>query len=331
MRIDWDLLNSYLSKYEYSINETRRFQKCPLCGQRISRKGFVVTRTPKGFLCWCHSCHHSYSTCDKIPAYGECLRTANELQSSKTWYLRKRSKQQPTKDVATAFVKLPFDVTIEIPTSARLWLMKYHVTQEEVQQHGICWSPQYQRLILPVRDSCGKLLYWQGRYFGSESGQPKYLNVKANRGEVWFDTGNKDSAVIVLVEDILSAIAVARTGSYRAVALLGSFISDDLVLKLLREGKQVCVWLDLDKRCQSVKYSKRLQAFGIQAKSIVTNKDPKEYTPQQITKEVSHAYPDQEQSHPRENFQVPDGQRIEGQSDESSQPDEQSARQVESG
>lgn len=289
MNIDWDLLNTYLSSQQ-DTGSTVRYTKCPLCGKRVSRQGFVVTRTPKGFLCWCHACHQSYRTGGKTPARKDCLRIANEQLSKKTWPLRKHGNTQPIKDEAKAVVVLPFDVTNEIPTPARLWLMKYHVTQQEIQKYGICWSPSFQRLILPVRDSCGKLLYWQGRYFGSDNNQPKYYNVRTSRGNVWFDTGG-DSNITVLTEDILSAIAVARASSYRAVALLGSYVSDNLIMKLLSEGKQVCVWLDLDKRCQSAKFSKRLQVFGIEAKTVVTKLDPKEYTPQEIDKEVRNVYP----------------------------------------
>ena len=326
MKIDWDLLNKYLSKQQ-DIGTSVRYTECPFCRERVSRKGFVVTRTPKGYLCWCHRCHQSYKTGGKTPGLKDCLRIANEQKSKKTWPLRKHDNHQPVKGVRKAIVALPFDVTNEIPIVARLWLMKYHITQEEVQKYGICWSPSLSRLILPVRDSCGRLLYWQGRYFGSDDNQPKYYNTKTTRKEVWFDTGG-DSPVIVLTEDILSAIAVARTSSYRAVALLGSYVSDDLILKLLSEGKQVCVWLDLDKRCQSVKYSKRLQVFGINAKSIVTKLDPKEYTPQQIDKEVHHAYPDLFQiSHSQQEQLSEDEQSGQGTSQQQAPSEEQTSQQ----
>ena len=174
--------------------------------------------------------------------------------------------------------------------NALLWLAKYNVTPEEIKKYNINYSPYFERLILPVYDRHGRLTYWQGRYFGKDIGtQPKYYNTRSSRGEIWFDTGG-DSSIIVVVEDILSALSVARAG-YRAFALLGSYVSDNLIRKLQSEGKQVCVWLDLDKQCASMQYTKRLNVFGVEAKTIVTTEDPKEYLPDRIKKEVEHAYP----------------------------------------
>lgn len=289
---DRGLIQSYLN-YQQTIGTTVRYGKCPFCGS-VARKGFVVTRTPNGFVCWCHGCHKSYAIGGKTPPLKDCLRTANELKAKMTWSLRKHGKpsEQP-RDVEKqqTVVELPFDATNEIPTRGVVWLRRYGITQQEVRKYGICYSPFYQRVILPVRNAAGRLLYWQGRYIGYDPNKPKYYNISTNRNKVWFDTGG-DYKTVVLVEDILSAIAIARTEQVRAIALLGSNIDDQLILKLRTEGKQVCVWLDLDKRCESYVFSRRLDVFGIRAKTIVTTLDPKCYSVNSIIKEVSNAYPD---------------------------------------
>ena len=293
---DRDLMQSYLN-YSQPIGSTKRYGKCPFCGP-IRRLGFVVTRTTTGFVCWCHGCHKSYGIGGSTPSYRECLRVSGELKARMIQNPRKRKqaaeslslREANAQTVTKSSVHLPFDITNELPTSALVWLRMFGVTQQEIQKYGLCWSPKYDRLVLPVRDENGKLVYWQGRYFGPEKGQPKYINTRSSRGNIWFDTGG-DSQIIVLVEDILSALAVSRTGKARAIALLGSFISDNLIVKLLSEGRQVCVWLDRDKRCESIAFTKRLNVFGVTAKTISTVKDPKCYKPTTISKEISHAYP----------------------------------------
>ena len=284
---DRDLITSYLN-YSQPIGSTRRYGKCPYCGT-IKRLGFVVTRTTTGFVCWCHGCHKSYSVGGHTPSSSECFRSAGELKAR---LIQRRQKQltNDTKTILRTSVHMPYDVTDELPTSSLVWLRMYNITQQEINKYGLCWSPSLERLILPVRDKSSKLVYWQGRYFGRDRKQPKYINTKCSRGDVWFDTGD-DATTTVLVEDILSAIAISRTGKARAIALLGSFVSDNLIVKLLSEDRQVCVWLDRDKRHDALAFTKRLNVFGITAKTISTVNDPKCYKATTIIKEIQHVYP----------------------------------------
>lgn len=288
-----DLLQTYLD-YQQPLGTTVRYGECPFCGL-VGRKGFVVTRKPNGFVCWCHRCHKSYGVKSGTPSRSQCLRITDEhmhkIQNLRKCGLSGLKRQAKDIEEKKAFISLPYDVTKVIPMNALLWLAKYHVTSEEIKAYNINYSPYFERLILPVYDRHGRLVYWQGRYFGKDSSgtHPKYYNTRSSRGEIWFDTGG-DSNIIVVVEDILSALSVARAG-YRAFALLGSYVSDNLIRKLQSEGKQVCVWLDLDKQCASMQYTKRLNVFGVVAKTIVTPEDPKEYLPERIIKEVEHAYP----------------------------------------
>lgn len=285
---DRDLMQTYLN-YNQTIGSTKRYGKCPFCGT-VKRLGFVVTRTNTGFICWCHGCHKSYGIGGAIPPRKECLRVSGELKARMIQNPRKRVPSVNTQTITKSSVYLPMDITDELPTSALVWLRLYGITQQEIQKYGFCWSPKYDRLVLPVRDENGRLVYWQGRYFGLDKRQSKYINTKSSRGNIWFDTGG-DFPITVLVEDILSAIAISRTGKARAIALLGSFISDNLIVKLLSEDRQVCVWLDRDKRCDALVFTKRLNVFGITAKTVSTVKDPKCYKPSTICKELRHAFP----------------------------------------
>lgn len=278
-------LFEYTSK-AHDLGRTVRFSKCPFCGKSVGRAGFIVTRTIKGHLMWCHSCHAKYFVPSGAPSLGQCLSLYSISSRRREGSTSLNSKLIKEKQ---ANVCLPYDAKPALPVVAQIWLSKYGITQEEVHRHKFCWSASYQRLILPVYDTTGKLLYWQGRYFGSDKRQPKYLNISTDRKTVWFDTQVAHPSpvenVVVLVEDILSAIVLRRSG-YRAIALLGSYVSDQLILNLLKESRQdmtVVVWLDPDKLCESIKSSRRIKTLGVSARSVLScPHDPKECSSKEI-------------------------------------------------
>ena len=104
------------------------------------------------------------------------------------------------------------------------------------------------RVILPVWGEEG-LLYWQGRALTQRDGVPKYINVTTKRKSVYFVV-NMDSDTTVLVEDILSALAVARAGA-NSLALLGS--SMNMGVQEFIKTNKVRVWLDPDKRKECIR------------------------------------------------------------------------------
>lgn len=199
--------------------------------------------------------------------------------------------QKSTHSVQEArdFVSLPFDFTLNnVPAVGLAWLQRYHVTEEERKRFSIGYSPRLDRLILPVFRG-EELIFYQGRYLGHKAGQPKYLSISKKADNVWFEIRQQDSAntPLVIVEDILSAIAVARAG-FCAVALLGSYLKEGLILHLLQKGFRddgvpVFVWLDPDKKSEAVRFARRLSSFGVNASSVLhADEDPKVYTPEEI-------------------------------------------------
>ena len=228
---------------------------------------------------WCHRCHTKKFVKSSTPSAVTCVNLARDLLT-------------PVVTKQERVVYLPHDFTRDIPVTAKLWLEKYGVTDTEACV--ICgWSEQYQRLILPVYNTRGRLVYWTGRYFGVLPNQPKYLNTTTKKSTVVFDTATldlytNDSSVVVVVEDILSALAIYRSG-FRAIALLGSYLDDTIISTVLRQHRQVLMWLDSDKRSESVKFTKRLNAIGTPSKAVLhLDGDPKDYSTQEI-KEVLHA------------------------------------------
>lgn len=278
-------LSAYMNR-EQDLGVPVRYKHCPFCGHDVSAKGFIVTRTAKGFIMWCHRCHAKKFMPTGMPSMSECVSTgASALTRLRagTSLDAQTNDQTQVIDTQTYKVELPPDCTEPgvMPDCARLWLAKYGITDAEIKEYGFCWSPFRERLILPVRNSSGDVIFWQGRYFGTDATASKYHNVRLKRVSTWFDTGGDTSNVTVLCEDILSAIAIHRENGYRAIALLGCYVNDQLIDLLQSEGRQVLVWLDPDKQCEALRYAKRLSSvFGISTRAIIrATVDPKEYKP----------------------------------------------------
>ena len=226
---------------------------------------------------WCHRCHASRFVRSGTPGLA-AVRTD----------LKQRATQAPLAEEKTSYsykVELPKDFTNVIPNAGIVWLTSYGVTQDEALSFNFGYSPSLERLILPVYDASGNLVYWQGRNLSADTTRYKYQSVQAPKSHVWFEV-NRGSNTTVIVEDILSALAVAR-GGYNAISVLGSYVNDALVGHLMATGGRVRVWLDSNKRRDSCTYSKRLRSLGLQASSILlADLDPKEYSPDDVKKFV---------------------------------------------
>lgn len=251
-----------------AIGESQRFPVCPFCNKL--RSAFMVTRKSKGWVYWCHRCHAKGFK----PATGFTPTQAKKL-------IR---REAPV--VYLDSVTLPEDFTSAIPFKGLQWLGQYGISQELATDYGIGFSPKLNRVILPVYEG-EKLVYWQGRSLDREGEytppRPKYKNVICKKQKPFFVINKFKNKATVLVEDIISAICVAEAG-YNSVSLLGSYIDDALILKLLKGNvKSAILWLDPDKRKDAIKYQKRLTTFGIATQVIpLTKKDPKDYTSTEV-------------------------------------------------
>tara|TARA_R100001463_G_scaffold4162_6_gene15982 strand:- start:15587 stop:16276 length:690 start_codon:yes stop_codon:yes gene_type:complete len=163
----------------------------------------------------------------------------------------------------------------QIPQVAMQWLLKYDIRPDEIEKYNIEWEPDMKLLVLLQNKS-----YWQGRNFGF--GNMKY---KSNGIKPLTIYGEGDT--IIVVEDVLSAIKIARTHKYCASPLLGSSLSKQAESQLVKDYKKIYVWLDRDKAKQAVRIRNRLRSLGVTSKAIITELDPKEYDKQTITEIVN--------------------------------------------
>ena len=166
--------------------------------------------------------------------------------------------------------------TRHLRADALAWLLKYKLTTDEIKNNDIFWDTDSQSLVFViawVSSSNGNektpRIYTQ-RTFNRLSKLPKYLTTgpKTSFYKV-FGTRRK----LTLVEDVVSAIKVARTDS--AIPLLGTSVNYSLILKIKDNYDRIDVWLDPDKRKESLAISLQLNQYGIKSTPIFSQNDPK--------------------------------------------------------
>ena len=216
---------------------------CPKCGSRDNCGEYDDHY-------WCFGCKYH--------------KSKDDIGSVRSRY-NQRSSERITEDPNS------LDCIEEIPKQPLTWLMSYGITFKEISENNIMWCPSKEILVL-----LSKGTYWQGRCFGKQ--RVKYLS-SGSKPLTIYGTGD----ILVCVEDILSAIKIARLSPhYCAVPLLGSSIPEDFITKLSGKYSEVLVWLDRDKAKQAVAISRDLKQRNFKSRSIISELDPKEYNVEQL-------------------------------------------------
>jgi hypothetical protein len=245
----------------------RTHKTCPLCGHRNTRtQGFVVIPDRKGYLLFCHYCGKK----KWIPRSG--------FSPSAVRTLLKTPKRKVYENIS-----LPSDMSYDIPAVGKVWLYEYGLTESLIRELGFGYSEKYNRLIMPVYNSDGELIHWQGRYLKDfiKDKTPKYI-TRTKSGNYFWAYNPSNSTRAILVEDMLSAIKVGLAG-YAGICLFGSYLKDETINSIADLYEQLTVWLDPDKRKAATKYTKRFSSFGYNFNVVLTaTKDPKEYSATEI-------------------------------------------------
>jgi hypothetical protein len=158
----------------------------------------------------------------------------------------------------------------EIPRNAMKWLLSYGISQEDIDEYGIKWDVKNQLLVL-----LDTAKYWQGRSFDKH--KPKYMSSGSKPLTIY---GQSD--IIVLVEDIISAMRIARTKQFCSAPLLGSSLSYEFENQIVETYRKAIVWLDRDKAINSLRIKRKLQQRGVDSRVVITDNDPKEYSKGEI-------------------------------------------------
>jgi len=242
------------------------------CPEGLDRKKrLYIKRLPDNtVLAYCHHCGSSGYYTDKITN----IHSKNRIQA-----IAKDPKD----------LRLPIDTEVNQsvwPTTARAWLLKYGITEKEIKNHGIVYSPSVDRLLFPIYMD-GNYVGWQGRSFAKDGDVPKYLTTVDSdnpSGNCGVYKHGLDSSTAVLVEDIISAIKVSRTTD--AIALLGSHPTPEVINWIANRYKNTYIWLDNDKPEVIKQQNKLASLFKVlvsgRVELILTSKDPKDHSDNEI-------------------------------------------------
>lgn len=235
-----------------------KHESCPNCGSRDN-----LGRFDDGHA-WCFGC--GYYEPAKIEA---CIKA-----------IQRNQDDRPTLNKLAVW--LPDDVEVTIPDRAKEWFYQYDMTEFDLKNNRVLWSEYKQRMIFPVYDDNNNLLMWQGRYFGPPNPkEPKWLTRGMNEEVFHILTYSGEHDTIVVCEDVISAIKIAKAG-FTAMPLWGCVINSSRWIRFKHITDEIIIWLDPDKRNEAVKQSIKGKENNIQTKVILSCKDPKEHSIEEI-------------------------------------------------
>lgn len=167
------------------------------------------------------------------------------------------TKYRPTR-LKGSGTMVPDDLTKILPYSNSEWLSRY-LNPFEIYKY-FTYSPKLNRHVFQEGS------FWEAR---SVRETPKTLS-HGEKPFVLFGSGDP----IVVVEDVVSAIKVARVAT--SLPLFGSHLSPEWMVRLLKlRPSSICIWLDPDKVQQGRKFSKKINTLAPISRTIETDVDPK--------------------------------------------------------
>ena len=245
------------------------------CKSGVGNDRLYITRCEDGYtiLAYCHHCGKKGKHNQKDGMTIEQMKAFKPVEKSRSG--------KYTMPSATLL-----QCNSKTPVVAQQWVRKARVTLEEADAHGMRWSKEHDRVIIPVT-TFGQLSMIQSRRIMDEDSGPKYCNYKNFDGLPFrsfhpslsthkFVLNSKAS--VVIVEDALSCIRVGR--QLPCIALMGTHLSDIMLSYLIaKRFKNFLVFLDDDNpevKWRQQDLHKRLSMFGKVAVVHTDGTDPKE-------------------------------------------------------
>lgn len=248
-------------------SEFEKFEpSCPNCG---SSRTPAFARYTDGHG-WCFSCGYREPPTRMEPQLSKGVVISIESVRSGP------SRVRPIPEEAKPYLGVP----------ALLWLKKYGITAKEVSNHSLLWWDERKWLIFPYYSTPDHLAGWQARNFDPKFPDQKWMTygqIKEHMHLIAADVSTLGE-VVVLVEDIVSAIKVGR--HITCMPLFGAHISLTGILRLARTFSGVGLWLDSDKEVEARLYASRASQYMSNTYVIKTELDPKEYTDGQIREQL---------------------------------------------
>jgi hypothetical protein len=147
------------------------------------------------------------------------------------------------------------------------WLKQY-IDDDEIEKHGFFYCPYADRHVIGFNEGKEDYFY-EARAVTDRMPKSKQDGTKPYPILMAPD----DLGVLVIVEDMVSAIKVSR--QYHAMPLFGSYFPSHIMAKVKAADVQMAIiWLDEDKYDKAMEYAQQLGAL-VPAVAIRTHLDPK--------------------------------------------------------
>ncbi|AEX65856.1 DNA primase [Pseudomonas phage Bf7] len=229
----------------------------------------VVFHNETKWSAYCHRCGNFPPVFKPLPTLQERLAAVE----------RERLQEEAVATDTRPPMPAVYDMA-EWPLEARVWLFKAGLSHAEVSQSGAYYHPPTRRVVFPVFED-GRLTFWQARrIFGTTAA--KYLSQPGGRECTLPLFGG--GYVIALVEDLLSAYKIGTAGC-KSLCLMGTKLLPIARAWLIANPQYtVAIWLDPDGpgRSSAAEIKNQLLMFGIESQDILTERDPKFHSKQEI-------------------------------------------------
>lgn len=244
---------SYLKTGENTYKET-----CPHCG--VGGGSFSVRRIDNGLL------YH----CFRASCVGRGF-VPTTLQYGYDY-------QKPS----NSFTPKTFNYRTQELTDAQLdfFFKKFELSNNSILQAGFKYSPDVDRIVIPVLSPTGVMLGNTARWWEGVCERPLQSSKTIHYIEtqawpfVYFGRW-VTSRDVIYVEDPISAIKVGNLANNATViGLLGTNVSNELLR--IRSGGTLTLWLDADAETKAHKLYKDLQWYFDDIKIVTSPKDPKD-------------------------------------------------------
>lgn len=229
-----------------------------------------LSRSQDGWRAWCHRCGEGAGEKPPSPSLAELIERAARLQRGDASIAQCNATTLPMPQVR--------DVS-DWPNGASLWCFKAGLSRADIGRLGIYYHVPSDRVVVPVLDGLGGSLFYQARAY-QKGRMPKYLGPSPRPPRLLARWGSSISPT--LTEDMLSAIKIGTVAE--GLCLFGTHISDHIIAYLLKRGGVVNVWTDPDPagRRAAAKIGKQLRAYGLTVRDILSTRDPKLHTRDEI-------------------------------------------------
>lgn len=170
-------------------------------------------------------------------------------------------------------------------SESRAWVLKAGLSQVEVIANDIRYDKEIDGVFLSVHngvDPCGYILR-RFNYHG-----PKYINdFEVCTPRVHRVRPVHDNGMVVITEDILSAIKVGR--QYNAVSILGTRCELPTLNWLIKTYSEFVIFLDDDSNLVRKQQRVLRNTLGMMGKAVIISgvgKDPKDLTNNEIQEKI---------------------------------------------